>query len=140
MQTTVLVDSNVLLDVITADPVWGNWASDTLIRLFDNYKLAINPVIYAEISIKFSTIEELEETLPPNFFERLPVPYEAAFLAGKCYVKYKKLGGSKASVLPDFLIGAHACVSNMKLVTRDISRYKTYFPTLELITTELRTK
>ena len=137
MQPTVLVDSNVLLDVITEDPVWGNWASDTLIRLFDDYRLAINPVIYAETSIKFSAIEELEETLPLYFFERLPVPYEAAFLAGKCYVKYKELGGLKTSVLPDFLIGAHACVSNMKLVTRDVSRYKTYFPNLELIIPEL---
>ena len=125
MQNTVLVDSNVLLDVITADPVWGSWASDTLIRLFDKYKFAINPVIYAETSIRFSAIEELEEVLSPKFFERLPIPYEAAFLAGKCYVKYKERGGLKTSVLPDFLIGAHASVSNMKLATRDISRYIT---------------
>ena len=134
MPPMVLVDSNVLLDVITADPVWGNWAEDTLIRLFDKNILAINPIIYAEVSIRFSTIEELEETISPSFFERLPVPYEAAFLAGKCYMKYKERGGTKTSVLPDFLIGAHASVSNMRLVTRDISRYKTYFPKLELIT------
>ena len=133
MQSAVLVDSNVLLDVITADPVWGNWASDTLIRLFDEYKLAINPIIYAETSIRFSTIEELEEILSPKFFERLSIPYEAAFLAGKCFMEYKKRGGAKTSVLPDFLIGAHASVSNMKLVTRDASRYKTYFHELGLI-------
>ena len=133
MQSMVLVDSNVLLDVITADPVWGNWASDTLVRLFDEHKLAINSIIYAETSIRFSTVEELDEALSPKFFERLSIPYEAAFLAGKCYMKYKERGGFKTSVLPDFLIGAHASVSNMKLVTRDISRYKTYFPKLELI-------
>ena len=133
MQSTVLVDSNVLLDVITDDPVWGNWASVTLIKLFNEYKLAINPIIYAEVSIRFSTIEELEETISQIFFKRLSVPYEAAFLAGKCYMEYKERGGLKTSVLPDFLIGAHASVSNMKLVTRDVSRYKTYFPELELI-------
>ena len=133
MKPLVLVDSNVLLDVITADPVWGIWASDTIIQLSDEYKLAINPVIYAEVSIRFSAIEELEEAIPSDFFIRLHVPYEAAFLAGKCYMKYKERGGLKTSVLPDFLIGAHASASNMKLVTRDISRYKTYFPKLELI-------
>jgi len=134
MRPVVLVDSNVLLDIITADPVWGSWAADILVELFDEYRLAINPVIYSEVSIRFSTMEELEESIPPGFFERLPVPYEAAFLAGKCYMKYKERGGLKTSVLPDFLIGAHASVSNMTLVTRDISRYKTYFPQLELIT------
>ena len=133
MKNPVLVDSNVLLDIITADPVWETWASDTLIKLLYEYKLVINPVIYAEVSIRFSTIEELEEAIPPSFFVRLPVPYEAAFLAGKCFMKYKERGGIKTSVLPDFLIGAHASVLNIKLVTRDISRYKTYFPKLELI-------
>lgn len=133
MKPLVLVDSNVLLDVITEDPVWGIWASETITQLFDEYKLAINPIIYAEVSIRFSTIDELEEAIPSSFFTKLHVPYEAAFLAGKCYKKYKERGGLKTSVLPDFLIGAHASVSNIKLVTRDISRYKTYFPKLELI-------
>lgn len=136
MKDTVLVDSNVLLDVITDDPVWGDWASNTLIRLSDKYKLAINPVIYAEVSIRFSTIEDLEETVSPDFFEKLPIPYEAAFLAGKCHMKYKERGGAKTSVLPDFLIGAHASVSSMILVTRDTSRYRTYFPKLKLIAPE----
>lgn len=132
MKDIVLVDSNVLLDVITDDPVWGDWASGVLNELSRASTLAINPVIYAEVSIRFQTIEELETTLPLNFFERLNIPYEAAFLAGKCFIKYKKLGGERTSTLPDFLIGAHAAVSGMSLLTRDVSRYKTYFPRLKL--------
>jgi predicted nucleic acid-binding protein len=134
MKDLLLIDSNVLLDVITDDPIWGNWSSETLIKSYSEHNLAINPVIYAEVSIRFSTIEELEEILPIEFFERLPIPYEAAFLAGKCYMKYKERGGLKTNVLPDFLIGAHASVSNMKLITRDVSRYSVYFPNLKLIT------
>ncbi|GHV48812.1 DNA-binding protein [Synergistales bacterium] len=133
MKEAILVDSNVLLDIITHDHVWGDWAYDTLLQLVDEYRPAINSIIYAEISIRFSTIRELENAVSISFFERLPVPYEAAFLAGKCYMRYKERGGLKTSVLPDFFIGAHALVSNMQLLTRDVSRYKTYFPNLKLI-------
>lgn len=136
MKDIVLVDSNVLLDVITDDPVWGDWASGILNELFHASVLAINPVIYAEVSVGFQTIEELEATLSLNYFERLSIPYEAAFLAGKCFMKYKKLGGTRTSTLPDFLIGAHAAVLGMSLLTRDVSRYKTYFPRLVLICPE----
>ena len=136
MRDFVLIDSNVLLDVITDDPVWGAWASDALAEASRAFAPAINPVIYAEVSIRFSTIEELEEILSPAFFERLHIPWEAAFLAGKCFVKYKKQGGAKTSPLPDFLIGAHAAVSGMKLLTRDVARYRTYFPRLRLICPE----
>jgi predicted nucleic acid-binding protein len=125
----------VLLDVITADHVWGKWAADTLVSLCDDYKFAINPVIYAEVSLKFYSIDELEEAISPVFFERLPIPNEAIFLAGKCYMKYKKDHiRTKTPILPDFFIGAHATVSSMKLVTRNTSKYKKYFPKLELVT------
>jgi predicted nucleic acid-binding protein len=134
MKRFSLVDSNVILDVITDDPILGRWSSETLVAYRHKYEIAINPVIYAEVSIRFSTAEELEEILPINFFKRLPIPYEAAFLAGKCYMKYKERGGLKTNVLPDFLIGAHAVASNMILITRDVSRYSDYFPNLELVT------
>lgn len=135
-EAAVLVDSNVILDVITDDPAWGGWASETLAETSRAFTLAINPVIYAEISIRFQTIEELEEMLPVNFFDRRAIPYEAAFLAGKCFMRYKRLGGTRSSTLPDFLIGAHAAVSEMTLLTRDASRYRTYFPRLGLICPE----
>ena len=122
--------------MITDDPIWGDWASGILTQTSHAYTLAINPVIYAEISIRFQTIEELEEILPLNFFERLDIPYEAAFLAGKCFMKYKNQGGTRTSTLPNFFIGAHAAVSGMTLLTRDVSRYRTYFPRLKLICPE----
>jgi predicted nucleic acid-binding protein len=110
MKGLLLIDSNVLLDVITDDPVWGHWSSEILVESQTEHRLAINPVIYTEVSIRFSRIEELEIILPPVFFERLPIPYEAAFLAGKCFMKYRERGGSKTNVLPDFLkCGIAAC-------------------------------
>lgn len=130
--TAVLVDSNVILDIATADPVWYDWSSEALTRCADEAYLAIN-IIYAEVSIGFERIEELEETLVPVFFRRLPLPYEAGFLAGKCYRIYRRSGGEKRSPLPDFYIGAHAAVSRVKLLTRDAKRYRSYFPTIELI-------
>ncbi len=129
----VLVDSNVLLDVMTEDPQWFGWSSNVLREHADKDDLCINPVIYAEVSIRFARIEELNEVLPEDIFERLPLPYEAAFLAGKCFVEYRKRGGTKNSTLPDFFIGAHAAVERMTLVTRDASRYRTYFPRLHVI-------
>lgn len=131
--TTVLVDSNVILDVATADPRWYRWSSEALSRCGDEYVLAIDPIIYAEVSVRFSTIEELEESLPPEYFRREPLPWEAAFLAAKCFVAYKKRGGARTAPLPDFYIGAHAAVSGMHLLTRDPVRFRTYFPHLRLI-------
>jgi predicted nucleic acid-binding protein len=130
---TTLVDSNVLLDIATSDPRWGTWSSTALARAADNGLLAINPLIYAEVSIGFATIEDLDEALPPEFYLRTPLPYEAAFLAGKAFLACRRRGGTKTAPLPDFYIGAHAAVAGCRLLTRDSQRYTTYFPTIELI-------
>lgn len=132
--TDILVDSNVLLDVLEEDENWYEWSSTQLQKAADHSSLIINPVIYAEISVGFQRIEELEEVLPLDFFQRRPLPWEAAFLAGKCFIRYRKLGGTKRSPLPDFFIGAHAAVSGLTLLTRDSARYRTYFPSIKLIT------
>jgi hypothetical protein len=131
--STVLVDSNVLLDVVTEDPAWVGWSSDQLARCADSSTLAINPIIYAEVSVRFSDIADLDDALPPTVFERLPLPWEAAFLAGKCFLRYRNGKGLGRAPLPDFYIGAHAAVSGLTLLTRDASRYRTYFPSLQVI-------
>lgn len=131
--TPVLVDSSVLLDIATDDAVWGDWSSSSLERVADDAVLVINALVYAEVSIGFATIEELEEALPADLYRREDLPYEAAFLAGKCFLEYRRGGGTKRSPLPDFYIGAHAAVAGYRLLTRDATRYRTYFPTLELI-------
>lgn len=129
----VLVDSNVILDVLTDDPRWSAWSAEALDHAADERGLAINPIIYAEVSIGFDRIEALEEALPPSYFERLPLPWEAAFLTGRCFIQYRKRGGTRRSPLPDFYIGAHAAVSGLTLLTRDATRYRTYFPKLDII-------
>jgi len=131
--TAVLVDSNVLLDVATDDPTWGDWSSATLARVADESVLVLNALIYAEVSIGFASIEVLEEALPASLYRREPLPFEAAFLAGKVFLQYRQRGGARRSPLPDFYIGAHAAVSQYRLLTRDAARYRTYFPGLELI-------
>ena len=130
---TVLVDSNVILDVATADPKWALWSSDTLADVAERNLLAINPVIYAEVSIGFARIEDLEAALPEDVFRREPLPSEAAFLAGKSFLAYRRRGGARISPLPDFYIGAHAAVSGHGLLTRDARRYRSYFPTVSVI-------
>ena len=132
----ILVDSNIILDIVTEDPNWFDWSANKLTEYAEKTKLNINPIIYAEVSIGFQKIEELEAILPIKFFHRLDLPWEAAFLAGKCFVKYRQQGGTKKSPLPDFYIGAHAVIMDMILLTRDVNRYRTYFPTLELIVPE----
>jgi predicted nucleic acid-binding protein len=132
----VLVDSNVLLDVVTEDARWFGWSADALSRCAEDSTLFVNPIIFAEVSIGFDRIEDLDELLAPGVVERAPLPWEAAFLAGKAFVKYRKRGGRKGSTLPDFYIGAHAAVAGMALLTRDASRYRTYFPDVRLITPE----
>ncbi|MEK6721388.1 MAG: type II toxin-antitoxin system VapC family toxin [Chloroflexota bacterium] len=129
----VLVDSNVLLDVATVDPDWSAWSSSTLERTADEAILVINPLVYAEVSVGFPTIEALDAALPADLYRREDLPYEAAFLAGKCFVRYRRGGGSRRSPLPDFYVGAHAAVAGYRLLTRDATRYRTYFPKLELI-------
>jgi predicted nucleic acid-binding protein len=129
----VLVDSNVLLDLLENDLHWYDWSAEQLQKAADRAMLIINPVIYAEISIGFARIEELEAIVSPEIFQRRPLPWEAAFLAGKCFLRYRQQGGVRRSPLPDFFIGAHAAVEGLTLLTRDATRYRTYFPTLSLI-------
>lgn len=129
----IMVDSNVILDVVTEDPKWYDWSAGQLEKLAESHTLVINPIIYSEVSIGFDRIEDLDQTLPPDFFRRDPLPWAAGFLAGKCFVKYRRSGGKRHSPLPDFYIGAHAAIQGIALLTRDTNRYKTYFPKLTLI-------
>jgi len=129
----ILVDSNVILDIVTEDADWLQWSSETLAFYGDTDLLVINPIIYAEVSIGFKRIEEVEEVLPLTHFRRAQLPWEAGFLAGKCFLKYRRKGGKRRSPLPDFFIGAHAAIMEMSLMTRDVPRYRTYFPKLKLI-------
>lgn len=128
-----LIDSNVLLDLLTDDPAWAPWSSARLAECADRGVLVINPIIYAEVSIGFQRIEDLEEALPAGVFRRDPLPWEGAFLAGKAFLAYRKSTGKRATPLPDFYIGAHAAVAGLTLVTRDPARYRTYFPRLALL-------
>ncbi|ORV15300.1 type II toxin-antitoxin system VapC family toxin [Mycobacterium celatum] len=127
-----LVDSNVLLDLFTEDPRWCEWSEARLADALDRGATLINPIVYAEVSIAFERIEELEQALPAEL-EREALPWEAAFLAGKCFIEYRRRGGQKRSPLPDFYIGAHAAVTGRALLTRDPRRYRSFFPRLELI-------
>mgnify|MGYP005845255993 CR=1 FL=1 len=118
---------------MTEDPEWFAWSGETLAECAESAALAINPLIYAEVSIRFDRIEELQDALPEEEFLRLPLPWEAAFLAGKSFIHYRRRRGLRRSPLPDFYIGAHAAVANLVLLTRDATRYRTYFPALEII-------
>lgn len=129
----ILVDSNVIIDIVTEDSDWMSWSSEQLEVLAESDILVINPIIYAEVSLNFDTIEALDNALPEGFFRRLHLPWEAAFLAAKCFVKYRRGGGNKRAPLPDFYIGAHAAISGYSLISRDKGRYQTYFPTVNLI-------
>jgi len=131
--TGVVVDSNVLLDVLSHDPVWLQWSASKLEELADSAPLIINPVIYAEISYRYSRIEDLEAALPKPTLTREPISYEAAFLAGKTHLRYRSRKGPRSSPLPDFFIGAHAAVAGYALLTRDPARYRSYFPSVRLI-------
>lgn len=134
--TPVLVDSNVILDVFTRDPIWYDWSAGALEDAAGAATLVINAIVYGEVSIRFDRIEELDDALPADRFTREPLPWEAAFLAGKSFVAYRSRGGRRGSPLPDFYIGAHAAVAGMSLLTRDASRYRTYYPTVDLIAPE----
>ena len=128
-----MVDSSVLLDVLTDDVVWGAWSRQALARASDEGRLVINPIVYAEVSIGFGHIEDLDDAVPASDFERESLPYEAGFLAGKAFVEYRRRGGERRSPLPDFYIGAHAAVRRYRLLTRDVNRYRTSFPSLEIL-------
>ncbi|MDZ7787784.1 MAG: type II toxin-antitoxin system VapC family toxin [Halofilum sp. (in: g-proteobacteria)] len=131
--TDVLVDSNVLLDVVTEDPRWYGWSAEHLAELADTADLVINPLIYSEVSVGFDTLEALDEALSTRWFRREPLPWAAGFLAGKCFQQYRRAGGTRRSPLPDFYIGAHAAIMEMRLLTRDARRYRSYLPQLEII-------
>lgn len=132
-RTVTLVDSNVLLDVITDDTNWSKWSGEALADARDAGLLVINPIVYAEVSVQYARIEELDAALPAAEFLREDLPYAAGFLAGKAYLTYRRRGGTKRSPIPDFYIGAHAAVCGYQILTRDASRYRTYFPTLAVI-------
>ena len=129
----VLVDSNIILDVFLNDLKWGDWSESKLEEYGDQTSLYINSIIYSEISIGFKLIEDLESAISKVGFQLLEIPKEALFLAGKAYIKYKRRKRVKRTPLPDFFIGAQAAVLNLELLTRDVSRYQSYFPTVKLI-------
>jgi predicted nucleic acid-binding protein len=129
----VLVDSNILLDIATKDPKWTAWSGQALAECAEHAVLVINPIIYAEVSIGFQTIEALNAALPSRIYERAQLPWEAGFLAGKCFLDYRRRGGVRTTPLPDFYIGAHAAIDKLALLTRDDARYRTYFPKIEVL-------
>jgi hypothetical protein len=130
---STLVDSNVLLDIATRDANWFDWSTSALESAANESPLIINAIIYAEVSIGFRRIEDLETAIPASLYRRDPLPFEAAFLAGKAFLRYRRRGGTRVRPLPDFFIGAHAAIAQHRLLTRDPRRYRTYFPTVELI-------
>jgi predicted nucleic acid-binding protein len=129
----LLVDTNVLVDVLQNDPQWAEWSIGQLRAQAQLHELAINPVVYAELSLSFSTFEALDRVVATMELAMHEVPRPALFLAGKAYLQYRRRGGGKAQVLPDFFIGAHAAVEGWSLLTRDASRFRTYFPGLQVI-------
>jgi predicted nucleic acid-binding protein len=129
----LLVDTNVLVDVLQNDPQWADWSIAQLRAQASVHALVINPIIYAEISFSFSTLEALDEVVATLALALREIPRPALFLAAKAYAQYRRRGGSKLQVQPDFFIGAHAAVEGWPLLTRDASRFRTYFPTLEVL-------
>lgn len=129
----ILVDTNVLIDVLEDDPVWADWSIQQLRAQSQIHELVINPIIYAELSQTFSNFEALDDVVTQLGLVMQEVPRPALFLAGKAFVRYRKVGGGKNNVLADFFIGAHAAVKKLPLLTRDAKRYRSYFPSVELI-------
>jgi predicted nucleic acid-binding protein len=132
----LLVDTNVLVDVLENDPEWADWSIGQLRAQSKIHRLAINPIIYAELSLTFSTVEALDNTINDLGLALIEVPRPALFLAGKAFVRYRRQGGIKNNVLADFFIGAHAAVSRLPLLTRDTRRYTTYFTEVQLVAPE----
>ncbi|WP_432944303.1 type II toxin-antitoxin system VapC family toxin [Kribbella sp. CA-253562] len=130
---TTLVDSCALLDVLTDDPTWGSWSSEAIAAADSAGELVINPLVYAEVSAGYEKVEEVDAAVPSDIFRREPLPYEAGFLAAKAFVSYRRRGGARTSPLPDFYIGAHAAVMRYRVLTRDAARFRTYFPSIELL-------
>jgi predicted nucleic acid-binding protein len=130
---TTMVDSNVILDVASEDAEWMEWSASMLAAAAQNGRLVINPLIYAEVSCGFDRIEALDDAVPTDYFVREALPWTAAFLAGKVFLKYRRSGGTRTAPLPDFYIGAHAAIAGYTLLTRDARRYRTYFPRLQIV-------
>lgn len=128
-----LVDTNVLVDLLDEDLEWRDWSASMLERASRQGRLLINPLVFAEVSVTFDTVEELDEALPPAYFVREPLPWAAAFLAGKAFATYRRRGGKRSALMSDFYIGAHAAVAGYTLLTRDPERYRSYFPRLRII-------
>ena len=132
----LLVDTNVLVDVLENDPEWADWSIGQLRAQSKVHRLAINPIIYSELSLTFSTVEALDRTVDDQGLTMIEIPKPALFLAGKAFVRYRRQGGTKSNVLADFFIGAHAAVSRYPLLTRDTRRYTSYFADVKLIAPE----
>lgn len=130
----LLVDTNVLVDVLEDDPEWAEWSIGQLRAQAQIHDLVINPVIYAELSLTFDTVEELDRAVSALALEVVELPHPALFLSGKAFVQYRHVGGRKNNVLADFFVGAHAAVLDCGILTRDARRYRSYFPTVPLIT------
>ena len=128
-----LVDANVIIDIVSEDSHWADWSSWQLGEASGRGHVVINPVIYAELAAGYDSLEELDDAVPATFYHRAALPWESAFLASKVFQMYRRRGGSRSAVLPDFFIGAHAAVADMTLLTRDARRYRTYFPKLRII-------
>jgi len=128
-----LFDTNVLLDIATADPLWLAWSENQFRAAAAQGPILINPIIYAELAPAFASAADLDRWLDPAVFQRLPLPYAAGWLAAQAFVKYRRAGGAKTSPLPDFYIGAQAEIEQRTVVTRDAVRYRTYFPNVVLI-------
>jgi len=132
----LLVDTNVLIDVLENDPEWADWSIGQLRAQSKIHQLAINPIIYSELSLAFSTVEALDQTVGDLGLAMIEMPRPALFLAGKAFVRYRRQGGTKSNVLGDFFIGAHAAVSGHRVLTRDVRRYRAYFADVALIAPE----
>lgn len=130
---TTLVDSNVIIDVVSEDADWFDWSAAMLGAAAQNGRLVINPIIYAEVSCGFDRIEDLDEALPADYFVREALPWAAAFLAARAFLKYRRTGGARRSPLADFYIGAHAAIAGYTLLTRDARRYRADFPKLRIV-------
>lgn len=129
-----MFDTNVLLDIVTADPAWLAWSVKEFRAATADGPALINPIIYAELAAAFESQADLDHWLRPGLFRRLPLPYEAGFRASAAFLEYRRAGGLKSSPLPDFYIGAHAETGGFTLVTRYVARYRTCFPKLKLRT------
>lgn len=129
----LLVDTNVLVDVLEDDPQWADWSIQQLRFQSKIHRLLINPIVYSELSLTFLTVEALDQTIAELGLAMVEIPKPALFLAGKAFVRYRRQGGTKSNVLGDFFIGAHAAVSGLQILTRDVKRYRSYFPSVTLV-------